>query len=142
MKSNSRKRTSFPPFKNRRTRRAYIGVPNAQHQRGREITTTLFPRQPPPGSQRAGMRPQLEAFARMYEHHAAIEIRSSFQPGKDDDERSTDVISDRLKNQHAQFGKDGYEDAVKADGDIEPVWASRPGQFTAPPHQLLPQCQA
>jgi len=121
---------------------AYIGVLNAQHQRGREITDYIISATAAPkiGSVQEFAR-NLEAFARMYEHHAAVEDTIIFPAWKQTMTKDQlDAISDRFEEiEHQQFGKDGYEDAVKQMADIEAsLGLADLGQFTAPPPPTPP----
>jgi hemerythrin-like domain-containing protein len=115
---------------------AYIGVLNAQHQRGREITDYIISTTT---SGKLGNVQEfaraLETFARMYEHHAAVEDTIIFPAWKKTMTKDQlDKISDDFEEiEHRQFGKDGYEDAVKKIADIEAsLGLADLGQFTAP----------
>jgi hemerythrin-like domain-containing protein len=116
---------------------AYLGVLNAQHQRGREITDYIIS---VTSSGRIGspleFASALEAFVRMYEHHAAAEDTIIFPAWKQTMTKDElDKISDDFEEiEHQAFGKDGYEDAVKKITDIEvSLGLADLGQFTAPP---------
>jgi len=116
---------------------AYIGVLNAQHQRGREITDYVISAT---NSGKIGNAQEfaraLETFARMYEHHAAVEDTIIFPAWKQTMTKDElDKISDDFEEiEHQQFGKDGYEDAVKQIADIEAsLGLADLGQYTAPP---------
>lgn len=115
---------------------AYIGVLNAQHERGREITDYIILAT---GAGKIGnpqeMARALETFARMYQHHAAIEDTIIFPAWKKTMTKDElDKISDDFEDiEHEQFGTDGYEDAVKKIADIEAsLGLADLGQFTAP----------
>lgn len=117
---------------------AYIGVLNAQHQRGSEITEYILS---VTAAAKLGSRTGLElarvleGFVRMYEHHAAIEDTIVFPAWKQTMTKDQlDVISDKFEEiEHEQFGKDGYEDAVQRIGDIETsLGLADLGQFTPP----------
>jgi len=115
---------------------AYIGVLNAQHQRGREITQYILS---VTGATKLGAGVQefarlLESFVRMYEHHAVIEDTIVFPAWKSTMSKDQlDVISDKFEAiEHQQFGKDGFEAAVKRIADIETnLGLADLGQFTA-----------
>ena len=116
---------------------AYIAVLNAQHQRGREITDYIISAT---NSGKIGNAQEfaraLETFARMYEHHAAVEDTIIFPAWKQTMTKDElDKISDDFEEiEHQQFGKDGYEDAVKQIADIEAsLGLADLGQYTAPP---------
>ena len=116
---------------------AYVGVLNAQHQRGREITDYII------SVTNAGKLPNapdfaraLETFARMYQHHAAVEDSIIFPAWKQTmTKNELDKISDDFEAiEQQEFGKDGFEDAVKRIADIEAsLGLADLGQFTAPP---------
>ena len=125
---------------------AYVGVLNAQHQRGREITDYILAVTSTDKIASGSIDPltrSLEAFVRMYQHHAAIEDTIVFPAWKqtmNNDEM--DVMSEKFERiETEQFGKDGYEDAVKQIGDIETsLGLADLGQFTAaPPPELKTQ---
>ncbi|HXM34441.1 MAG TPA: hemerythrin domain-containing protein, partial [Pyrinomonadaceae bacterium] len=115
---------------------AYVGVLNAQHQRGREITDYIISAT---NSGKIG-NPQefartLETFVRMYQHHAAVEDTIIFPAWKQTMTKDElDKISDDFeKIETKEFGKDGYQDAVKKIADIEAsLGLADLGQFTAP----------
>lgn len=116
---------------------SYVGVLNAQHQRGREITDYIL--SVTSAAKIAGNLPEfaraLEGFARMYQHHAAIEDTIVFPAWKRTMNKDQfDLISDKFEDiEREQFGKDGYEDAVKQVGEIETsLGLADLAQFTAP----------
>jgi len=116
---------------------AYIGVLNAQHLRGREITDYILSNTNAAKITNAQeLSRALEAFARMYHHHAAVEDTIIFPAWKQTMTKDElDKISDDFEEiEHQQFGKDGFEDAVKQVADIEATLGLADlGQFTAPP---------
>ena len=125
---------------------AYLGVLNAQHQRGREITNYIISAT---RSGKLGNAPEfagaLEAFARMYEHHAAVEDTIIFPAWKQTMTKDQlDKISDDFEEiEQKQFGKDGYEDAVKRIADVEAsLGLADLGQFTAPPPPAAKESKA
>ena len=72
----------------------------------------------------------------MYEHHAAFEDTIVFPAWKATlTEDQLDEMGDKFEEiEQQQFGKDGYEDAVKQIGDIEGALGFGDlSQFTAPP---------
>lgn len=115
---------------------AYIGVLNAQHQRGREITDYIIATT---GTGKISNTQEfsqaLETFARMYEHHTAAEDTIIFPAWKQTMTKDDlDKISDDFEGiEQQQFGKDGYEDAVKKIADIEAsLGLADLAQYTAP----------
>lgn len=122
---------------------AYIGVLNAQHQRGREITDYVLSVTAAAklgGGSALELARVLEAFVRMYQHHAAIEDTIVFPAWKETMTKDQmDAISDKFEElEHEQFGKDGYEDAVKRVTEIETsLGLADLGQFTAPAPPLV-----
>jgi hemerythrin-like domain-containing protein len=116
---------------------AYVDVLIAQHNRGREINDYLIA-----GGgatiTAANAEPTarvLEAFARMYEEHAAVEDTVVFPAWK------KTMSAKQLENigvlfediEHETFGKDGFDDAVDQITAIERAFRFELGQFTAPP---------
>jgi hemerythrin-like domain-containing protein len=96
----------------------------AQHQRGREITAFVL--DATKGGQIATARAQglanaMVAFSRMYEAHTAREDTVLFPAFKEAlPESRLEELSDRFEDiEHKQFGKDGFEKAVKEVADIE-----------------------
>ena len=109
-----------------------------QHNRGREITAYIIA---VTGSAKLGaanaesLAQALIGFVRMYEHHAALEDTIVFPTWKETlTEKQLDEMGDKFEEiEQQQFGKDGYEDAVKQIGDIEgALGLSDLAQFTAP----------
>jgi hemerythrin-like domain-containing protein len=107
-----------------------------QHQRGREITDHVIavtgaaisqPRAEP-------LARTLEAFARMYEEHAAIEDTQVFPAWKKTMSASQlDEMGDLFEEiEHKTFGKDGFDDAVEKIEAIERAFGLDLAQFTAP----------
>jgi hemerythrin-like domain-containing protein len=95
----------------------------AQHQRGREITDYVvgMTRAPIAADAAPELASALDAFARMYELHAAHEDTITFVAWKAalprrERERIGDIFEQVEKN---TFGKDGFEDAVGKIRDIE-----------------------
>jgi hemerythrin-like domain-containing protein len=115
---------------------AEIDLLLAQHQRGREITDyVLSAAQKTIGANAEPLAGTLEAFARMYEEHAAREDtivfvawKNALSPAKL--EEMGDLFEDIEKK---TFGKDGFEDAVQQASSIERAFGLDPGAFTAPP---------
>jgi hemerythrin-like domain-containing protein len=117
---------------------AYVDVLIAQHNRGREITDYIFA----VAGKGAISASDAEALARvfdgldlMYENHAAREDTIVFPAWKDAlSERQLDEMGDKFEDiERAQFGKDGYEDAVAQIGRIEQALGLTDlAQFTAP----------
>jgi hemerythrin-like domain-containing protein len=117
---------------------AYVDVLIAQHNRGREITDYILA----VAGKGAITASDAEALARvfdsldlMYENHAAREDTIVFPAWKDAlSERQLDEMGDKFEDiERAQFGKDGYEDAVAQIGRIEQALGLADlVQFTAP----------
>jgi len=116
---------------------AYVGVLIAQHQRGREITDYIISvTSAGKLGNTADFSRALETFARMYQHHAAVEDSIIFPAWKQTMTKDElDKISDDFEViEQQEFGKDGFEDAVKKIADIEAsLGLADLGQFTAPP---------
>jgi hypothetical protein len=84
----------------------------------------------------------MEALGRMYQHHAAIEDTIVFPAWKQTlTKDQMDEISDKFEAiEQQQFGRDGYEDAVRQIGEIETsLGLADLGQFTAPAPPALPE---
>jgi hemerythrin-like domain-containing protein len=118
---------------------AYVGVLSAQHQRGREITDYIL--SVTAGDKFSAITAQtlarvMESLVRMYEHHAAIEDTIIFPAWKQTmTVEQMDVMNEKFEDiEQQQFGKDGYEAAVKRISDIEAsLGLADLGKFTAPP---------
>lgn len=113
----------------------------AQHQRGRDITEyVLAVTQKAIGAQSAEpLAKTLEAFARMYEEHAALEDTIVFPAWKKVlSPKDLDEMGDRFEDiEHKTFGKDGFDDAVDQVGAIEKALGIELGALTAPPPPKL-----
>jgi hemerythrin-like domain-containing protein len=109
----------------------------AQHRRGREITDyVLGLTQKAIGAQDTGpLAGTLEAFARMYEEHTALEDTIVFPAYKKLlSPKELDEMGDKFEDiEHTTFGKDGFEDAVARTGDIEKSLGIDLATMTAPP---------
>jgi hemerythrin-like domain-containing protein len=123
---------------------AYVGVLLAQHQRGREVTDYILAVTAADKLAANNVEPlaqAMEALGRMYHHHAAIEDTIIFPAWKQTMSKDQlDEIGDKFEEieQH-EFGKDGYEEAVKRIGEIETTLGLADlGQFTAPAPPALP----
>lgn len=109
-----------------------------QHNRGREITEYIIAvtQGAKLGAATASdLAKALEAFVRMYEHHAAREDTIIFPAWKQTmTGKQLDEMGDKFEDiEKEQFGSDGYEDAVKQISDIEgSLGLSDISQFTAP----------
>jgi hemerythrin-like domain-containing protein len=80
----------------------------------------------------------LESLVRMYEHHAAIEDTIVFPAWKQTlKPKELDDMNEKFEEiEHAQFGEDGFENALKRMAEIEQsLGLSDLAQFTAPPPQ-------
>ena len=110
-----------------------------QHDRGREITDYIISETQTGKIGAAGgnsLGQALIGFVRMYEHHAALEDTIIFPAWKATmTADQLDDMGDKFEEiEQQQFGKDGYESAVKQIGDIEgSLGLSDLAQFTAPP---------
>jgi hemerythrin-like domain-containing protein len=118
---------------------AYVDVLKAQHDRGREITDYVLAVTGKGAIGSGDAEPLARAFESlvlMYQNHAAREDTIVFPAWKDAlTERQFREMGERFEDiEHRQFGKDGYEDAVKQIGHIEQVLGLADlAQFTAPP---------
>ena len=108
----------------------------SQHQRGRDITEyVLAVTQKTIGAQSADpLAKTLEAFARMYEEHAAMEDTIVFPAWKKAlSPKELDAIGDQFEDiEHKTFGKDGFDDAVDQIGAVEKALGIELGALTAP----------
>lgn len=116
----------------------YPDILVAQHNRGREITDYLIAvtQGPKLNANAEEMAKTLEAFVLMYEHHATREDTIIFPAWNQAlSEEQMDEMSDKFEDiEKEQFGKDGFEDALKQIADIEGgLGISDISQFTAPP---------
>jgi hemerythrin-like domain-containing protein len=96
----------------------------AQHQRGREITDYILAvtRGAKLGAANAGeLAAAFDSLARMYRAHAAREDTVIFPAWKQTlSAGQLDEMNDKFEEiEHQQFGKDGFEDAVRQISDIE-----------------------
>jgi hemerythrin-like domain-containing protein len=118
---------------------AYVDVLKAQHDRGREITDYILAvtgRGTIGTSDAEPLTRAFESFVLMYQNHTAREDTIVFPAWKGVlSERQLREMGERFEDiEHRQFGKDGYEDAVKQIGQIEQVLGLADlAQFTAPP---------
>jgi hemerythrin-like domain-containing protein len=118
---------------------AYVDVLLAQHNRGREITDYVLA-VTGKGSIGTGDAEPLarafESFVLMYQNHTAREDTIVFPAWKDAlSERQLHEMGERFEDiEHKQFGKDGFEDAVKEIGQIEQALGFADlARFTSPP---------
>ena len=129
----------FPALKGTKSPAAgYPDILTAQHNRGREITDYVIAvtEAAKIGADAATLASALESFARMYEFHAAREDTIVFPAWKEVvTDSQYDELSDKFEEiEHQEFGKDGFEDAVKKIGAIEEsLGLGNLAQFTAPP---------
>jgi hemerythrin-like domain-containing protein len=109
----------------------------AQHQRGREATEYILTvtRKTIDGSVSEPLARTLDAFARMYEEHAAIEDTIVFPAWKKAlTSKELDEMGDRFEGfEHKAFGRDGFEDAVGQVARIERALGIELAALTAPP---------
>ena len=102
----------------------YPQILAAQHQRGREITDYILAitRGARLGPAQAELLARtLESLVRMYRPHAAAEDTIVFPAWKETlSARELDEMGDRFEEiEQQQFGKDGFENAVRQIGEIE-----------------------
>jgi hemerythrin-like domain-containing protein len=115
----------------------YVDVLVAQHNRGREINdyvigrvgATITPANAEPIAR------VLEAFARMYDEHAAIEDTVIFPAWKKTmSAKQLEDMGELFEDiEHKTFGKDGFDDAVDRITAIERAFRFELSQFTPPP---------
>ena len=114
-----------------------VGTLIAQHQRGREITEYVLAvtQKTIGGESAAPLANTLEAFARMYEEHAAMEDTIVFPAWKKAlSPKELDAIGDRFEEiEHETFGKDGFDDAVERVSSIEKALGIELAALTAAP---------
>lgn len=116
----------------------YVDVLVEQHTRGREITDYLLSITQAdriPSNSVETLAKALESFARMYEHHAAIEDTVVFPAWKAAiGQEEFDGLGAKFEEiEHQQFGDDGFEAALKRMEEIETsLGLSNLDMFTAP----------
>jgi len=117
---------------------AYVDILLAQHARGREITNyvlSISGADRIPSNSVEPLAKSLESFVRMYEHHAAIEDTVVFPAWKVAvGTNELDAMAAKFEDiEHAQFGSDGFESALKRMEEIEQsLGLSNLDMFTAP----------
>ena len=117
---------------------SYIDVLSQQHTRGREITDYVLSITKADRIASNSVEPlakALEAFVRMYEHHAAIEDTVIFPAWKSAiGQTELDDLGEKFEEiEHEQFGGDGYDIALKRMEEIESsLGLSNLEMFTAP----------
>ena len=117
----------------------YVDVLVEQHTRGREITDYLLSITKAdriPSNSVETLAKALESFARMYEHHAAIEDTIVFPTWKAAiGQEEFDEVGGKFEEiEQQQFGDDGFEAALKRMEEIETgLGLSNLDMFTAPP---------
>jgi hemerythrin-like domain-containing protein len=116
---------------------SYPDILTAQHNRGREITDYII--NVTTGEKLASnaepLAKALESFVLMYRNHAAREDTLVFPAWKETmTGEQLDEIGEKFEDiEHEQFGKDGFEDAVKQISAIETsLGLADIAQFTAP----------
>jgi hemerythrin-like domain-containing protein len=117
---------------------SYPDILVVQHNRGREITDYIISitQGAKIGTNAEPMAKALEAFVLMYRNHAAREDTMIFPAWKQTmTGKQLDEMNDKFEDiEHAQFGEDGFEDAVKQISEIEgSLGLADIAQFTAPP---------
>lgn len=117
---------------------SYIDVLSQQHTRGREITDYVLSITKSDRIASNSVEPlakALDAFVRMYQHHAAIEDTVIFPAWKSaTGQTELDELGEKFEEiEHEQFGEDGYETALKRMEEIESsLGLSNLEMFTAP----------
>ncbi len=117
---------------------SYVDVLSQQHTRGREITDYVLSITKADRIGSNNVEPlakALEAFVRMYQHHAAIEDTVIFPAWKSaTGQAELDELGEKFEEiEHEQFGDDGYEMALKRMEEIErSLGLSNLEMFTAP----------
>lgn len=117
----------------------YVDVLLAQHTRGREITDYLLSitsADQIPSHSVEPLAKAMEAFVRMYAHHAAIEDTIIFPAWKAVTGQSElDDLAARFEEiETEQFGGDGFDAALKRIEEIETsLGLANLNMFTAPP---------
>jgi hemerythrin-like domain-containing protein len=117
----------------------YVDVLIAQHNRGREITDYILAIAGRGAIGTGDAEPLarvFETFVLMYQNHTAREDTLVFPAWKDAlSEQQLHEMGDEFEDiERQQFGKDGFEDAVKQIGQIEQALGFADlAQFTAPP---------
>jgi hemerythrin-like domain-containing protein len=108
----------------------------AQHERGREITDYVLAvtARPIDAAVAGPLARMLDAFARMYEEHAAREDTLIFPAWKATlSAKQLDEMGDLFEDiEKKTFGKDGFEDALRQVTAIEKGIALDPVELTAP----------
>jgi hemerythrin-like domain-containing protein len=129
----------FPRIKERGSGAAtkYPDLLIAQHERGREITNYIVSVTGGArlGAGAAAFADTLNAFVRMYEHHAAREDTIVFPAWKGLlSPEEYDDLNERFEDiEHEQFGEDGFDDAEKQISEIEAdLGIDDISKFTAP----------
>jgi hemerythrin-like domain-containing protein len=118
---------------------AYVDALLTQHQRGREITQYVLNTTASGHVGTADAEPLARAFeglVLMYQNHAAREDTIIFPAWKNAlSGPELEELGDKFEDiEKAQFGGDGFENAVKQIGDIEQsLGFSDVAQFTPPP---------
>jgi hemerythrin-like domain-containing protein len=122
---------------------AYIDVLLAQHQRGREITDYILASTNGQGLASGGdqLVSALDSFVLMYQEHTAREDTIVFPAWhKSMGEHDYHEMGEKFEEiEHKQFGKDGFDDAVKQIAGIEQsLGIADLAQFTATPPPKVP----
>ncbi len=118
---------------------ALSNILRQQHDRGREITDYILAVTRGgriAAADEAPLSNALDAFVRMYQHHAAIEDTVIFPAWKTTLARTQyRELSEQFEElEHRMFGTDGFDDAVKRISSIEQVFGlSDLAAMTAPP---------
>ena len=118
---------------------AYVDILLDQHRRGRDITQYILSVTASGKVATANAEPlarAFETFVPMYQNHAAREDTIVFPAWKDAlSAKELDELGDQFEDiERAQFGGDGFENAVREIGAIEQsLGLADLGQFTAPP---------
>lgn len=106
-----------------------------QHRRGREVTEYILAMSQKPVAAAADpLARMLDAFALMYEEHAAREDTIVFPAWKQAlSPKQLAEMGELFEDiEHKTFGKDGFDDAVQRIADIERAWGLDPASLTPP----------
>jgi hemerythrin-like domain-containing protein len=114
---------------------AYVDVLKAQHERGRAITDYILSALSKTALDAEPLAAAFNGLELMYEHHAAREDTIVFPAWKAAlSDHELDEMGEKFEDiEHAQFGTDGFEDAVKQITAIEKSFGLDDiAQFTPP----------
>src|SRR5262245_23605419 len=129
----------FPALKkHQHAATGYVDILLAQHARGNEITDYLLSKtrgDKIPTADVGSFVAALDSFARMYEHHAAIEDTLVFPAWKEVvGAKGLDELAEKFEDIEDEFfGEDGFDSALRRMAEIEEsLGLSNLAMFTAP----------